>query len=97
MGAVVRNPGLMPDGKSAPSSLVLYHQGSLPGALYAVLLVPQNHTAIVVMTNSLALCGTPDWVAAFYRAGETVADAAGAVEGIARVNLGAIRYFDVND
>ncbi len=68
MGAVGCNPGLMPDGmpivgKGAPSILVIYHQGSLPGALSAVVLVPQSHTAIVAMTNSLALCDTPDWVA----------------------------------
>ena len=67
LGAVGCNPSLMPDGtpimgKDAPSRLVLYHQGSLPGALSATFLVPESETVVVVMTNSLSLCDTPDWV-----------------------------------
>jgi hypothetical protein len=65
MGAVGVNPPLMPDGmpivgKGVPSRLVIYHQGSLPGALSAVLLMPNTRTAIVAMSNSLALCDCPD-------------------------------------
>jgi len=68
LGDIGCNPGLMPHGmpivgKGAPSQLVIYHQGSLPGALAAVLLLPDNETAIVVLTNTLALNDTPDWVA----------------------------------
>lgn len=67
LGAVGCNPPLLPDGmpivgKNTPSKLVLYHQGSLPGALSATLLVPESETVIVVMSNSLALYDAPDWV-----------------------------------
>jgi hypothetical protein len=60
MGAVGCNPSLMLDGmpiigKGAPSRLVVYRQESLPGALSAVLLMPETRTAIVAMSNSLAL------------------------------------------
>jgi hypothetical protein len=65
MGAMGCNPSLMPDGmpivgKGVPSRLVIYHQGSLPGALSAVALMPETETAIVVMSNSLALNDSPD-------------------------------------
>ena len=68
MGDIGCNPGLMPNGmpivgKGAPSQLVIYHQGSLPGALAAVLLLPDTESAIVVLTNTLSLNDTPDWVA----------------------------------
>ncbi|KAG6990993.1 hypothetical protein G7Y79_00059g091780 [Physcia stellaris] len=67
MGAIGCNPGLMPSGmpivgKGAPSQLVIYHQGSLPGALAAVVLLPDTESAIVVLTNTLSLNDTPDWV-----------------------------------
>lgn len=67
MGAIGCNPRLMPHGmpvvgKGAPSTLVCYHQGSLPGALAAVNLVPETESAIVVLSNSLALNDAPDWV-----------------------------------
>jgi CubicO group peptidase (beta-lactamase class C family) len=65
MEAVGCNPSLMPDGmpivgRGVPSRLVIHHQGSLPGALSAVFLVPESETAIVVMNNSLALNDCPD-------------------------------------
>lgn len=67
MGAVGCNPPLMPGGmpvvgKGVPSQLVLYHQGSLPGALAAVILIPKSESAIFILTNSLTLNDTPDWV-----------------------------------
>ena len=67
MGAIGCNPPLMPDGmpvvgKGACSTMVCYHQGSLPGALAAVNLVPETESAIVVLSNSLTLNDTPDWV-----------------------------------
>ncbi|KAL9611298.1 MAG: hypothetical protein Q9167_004062 [Letrouitia subvulpina] len=68
MGDIGCNPSLMPNGmpivgKGAPSQLVIYHQGSLPGALATVLLLPDTESAIVVLTNTLGLNDTPDWVA----------------------------------
>ena len=67
MGAVGCNPPLMPHGmpvvgKGAPSTLICYHQGCMPGALAAVNLVPKTESAIVVLSNSLTLNDTPDWV-----------------------------------
>ncbi|SLM37297.1 d-protein [Lasallia pustulata] len=67
MGDIGCNPPLMPHGmpvlgKGAPSRLVIYYQGSLPGALAAVNLIPDTETAIVVLTNSMFLNDTPDWV-----------------------------------
>ncbi len=67
MGAVGCNPPLMPHGmpvigKSAPSTMVCYHQGCMPGALAAVNLVPETESAIVVLSNSLALNDASDWV-----------------------------------
>ncbi|KAF2144342.1 uncharacterized protein K452DRAFT_306921 [Aplosporella prunicola CBS 121167] len=68
MGAIGLNPDLLspkpvPDiAKNHPSQLVLYHQGSMPGNLAAVNLVPKTSGAIVVLTNSLALNDTADWI-----------------------------------
>ena len=67
MGDIGCNPPLMPDGmpvvgKGVSSQLVLYHQGSLPGALTAVMLIPETETVIVVLTNTLALNDVADWV-----------------------------------
>ena len=67
MGDVGCNPPLMPGGipivgKGAPSQLVLYHQGNLPGALSAVNLVPHTESAIVILSNSFTLNDTPDWI-----------------------------------
>jgi hypothetical protein len=67
MGDIDCNPPLMPDGmpivrKGFTSQLVLYHQSSLPGALTAVMLLPETETVIVVLTNTLALNDVADWV-----------------------------------
>ncbi|KAI9715196.1 MAG: hypothetical protein M1828_001022 [Chrysothrix sp. TS-e1954] len=67
MGHVGINPDLMPEGmpvvgKGVLSQLVIYHQGSLPGALSLVVLLPETESAIVISTNSLALNDVPDWV-----------------------------------
>jgi len=48
--------------KGAPSQLVIYHHGSLRDALIAFLLLRDNESAIVALTNTLALNDTPDWV-----------------------------------
>ena len=68
MGKIGCNPALMPQGmpivgKGGSFKLVLYHQGSFPGALAAVVLVPGIEAAVVVLTNSLALNDTADWIA----------------------------------
>ncbi|KAM0329221.1 hypothetical protein ACHAQA_004521 [Verticillium albo-atrum] len=68
MGHIGMNPWLVSDGKMPTIAkgtdpvLVFYHQGSLPGALSAVSLIPQLEAAVVVMTNSLSLNDCPDWV-----------------------------------
>ena len=67
MGAMGCNPLLMPHdmpviGKGAPSTLVCYHQCSLPGALAAMNQVPETQSAIVVLSNSSALNDVSDWV-----------------------------------
>ena len=48
---------------TAEGTRMIYHQGSANGALSAVYLLPQSQTAVVVLSNSLDLCDTPDWVA----------------------------------
>lgn len=67
LGQIGINPGLMPDGmpivgKAVPPQLILFHQGSLPGALSIVILLPDTNSVIIVLSNSLALNDVPDWV-----------------------------------
>lgn len=68
MGAIGLNPDLLSPkpppnvARNHPSELVLYHQGSMPGVLAAVNIVPRTKGAIVVLTNSLALNDTADWI-----------------------------------
>ena len=47
-------------GRGAGSQLVLFHQGSFPGALSLGMILPKTST--VVASNSLALSDVPDWV-----------------------------------
>lgn len=66
MGHIGLNGRLMPSGmpvvgNGVPSQLVLYHQGTLPGALSVVILVPETESVILVMSNCLALTDVPDW------------------------------------
>lgn len=49
-------------GKEVPPQLVVYHQGSNPGVLAAFNLLPETQSAIVVLSNTLALVDTADWV-----------------------------------
>lgn len=49
-------------GKLFPRSLSFFHQGSLPGALSIVILLPDTNSVIIVLSNSLALNDVPDWV-----------------------------------
>lgn len=67
MGQIGLNHGLIPDGmpiigKAVPSQLVIFHQGSHPGALAIVMLLPDSENVIIVLSNSLALTDVPDWV-----------------------------------
>jgi len=67
MGDVGCSPPLIPKGmpmvwKGVASQLVMYHQGSLLGTLPVAILIPDNKSAIVVLTNSLSLDDIPDWV-----------------------------------
>lgn len=60
------NHGLLPKGMpivgKGTSKPVLFHQGSLPGSLTFVALLPEIETVIIVLTNSLALNDTADWI-----------------------------------
>ncbi|KAI5865741.1 putative D-aminoacylase [Durotheca rogersii] len=67
LGQIGINPGLMPNGmpivgKGVAPRLVIFHQGSLPGALSLNLLLPDTESAIVISSNALALNDVPDWV-----------------------------------
>ncbi|CAJ2513595.1 Uu.00g017140.m01.CDS01 [Anthostomella pinea] len=66
MGQIGNNADLIPDmpvvGKGAPSTLVFCHQGSRPGTLCAMAMLPELDTSVVVMSNSLGLNDCPDWV-----------------------------------
>ncbi|KAL8874002.1 MAG: hypothetical protein Q9174_000598 [Haloplaca sp. 1 TL-2023] len=72
MGAIGLNPNLLvprpaPDiARDHPSNLILYHQGMMPGNLAAVNLVPSTKGAIIVLSNSLALNDTADWLGQLY-------------------------------
>ena len=67
MGQIGLNPQWMPEGmpvvgKGVPSRLVLFHQGSLAGALAFVCLVPDTESIILVLSNALAMHDVPDFV-----------------------------------
>lgn len=72
MGALGSNPSLLytnkvPDvAKGHESRLILYNQGGMPGSLAAVNLIPETGGAIIVLTNSLALNDTADWIGQLY-------------------------------
>jgi len=44
------------------SKLIIYHQGSYPGFLSSVFLIPEHEIAIVVLPNSLAFNDAADWL-----------------------------------
>lgn len=69
LGQLGLNPGLLPGGimpvvgeggYSEPK--LLFHQGSLPGAMTSVMLLPGSETVILVLSNALALTDVADWV-----------------------------------
>ncbi|KAF2790171.1 hypothetical protein K505DRAFT_251768, partial [Melanomma pulvis-pyrius CBS 109.77] len=49
-------------GKGVSSQLVVFHQGSLPGALSISILLPGTKSAIVISSNALALNDVPNRV-----------------------------------
>lgn len=65
-GAIGLNPGLLEEmptiGKGAASKLVIYHQGSFPGFLSAVFMIPDEDVVLLVLTNSLAFNDAADWL-----------------------------------
>jgi len=75
MGHIGLNGRLLGDdmpvmGKGRSGQLVLYHQGTLPGALSVVVLIPETESVVVVLSNSLALrtcrIGCPRWCSSNY-------------------------------
>jgi CubicO group peptidase (beta-lactamase class C family) len=69
-GRVAKNP-VIAQGIS-PTRLI-YHNGSLPGFLSSVHLLPDSDTAVVVLCNTMASADVPDYVGAMII--ETVLDA----------------------
>lgn len=53
-------------GGKSPSVLALYHQGSTVGYYSSILLFPESYSAIVVLTNSIALCDAADIIGQAY-------------------------------
>lgn len=65
IGRVGLNPGIsdpLDIAKGAPSTLVLYHNGSMPGSTTCVCLVPDEELVIVILQNSMTAIDTPDIV-----------------------------------
>ncbi|KAH8817178.1 beta-lactamase/transpeptidase-like protein [Xylogone sp. PMI_703] len=66
VGDIGVNPGLveaMPllaDGIN--SRLALWHQGSLVGATSFIMMLPETETAVLVLTNTMALNDAADWI-----------------------------------
>ncbi|CAK7198457.1 hypothetical protein SEUCBS139899_001118 [Sporothrix eucalyptigena] len=69
LGQIGLNGRLLPDGMPTVGNglhrrpLVVYHQGTLPGALACAVLLPETCQVVVVLSNALALTDVPDWVA----------------------------------
>ncbi|KAI1123285.1 putative D-aminoacylase [Nemania abortiva] len=58
-GRVRKNPVI---GQGAPPTKILYHNGSMPGYLTSVHLIPESQTVIVILGNTLAFSDLPDYV-----------------------------------
>jgi len=55
--------GLPLIGHGAPKGTrLIYHNGAMNGALSCIYLLPDTHSAVIVLGNSLDLCDTADWV-----------------------------------
>ncbi|PGH01867.1 hypothetical protein AJ79_07804 [Helicocarpus griseus UAMH5409] len=55
--------GLPEIGQCAPSKLCFYHQGSTVGYYSFIALFPETQSAVVVLSNSIALTDSPDTIA----------------------------------
>lgn len=60
------NPGLVEQmpllARGIDSRLAVWHHGSLVGALSFIMMLPETESAVVVLSNTLALNDTPDWI-----------------------------------
>ncbi|KAJ5679787.1 hypothetical protein N7462_008031 [Penicillium macrosclerotiorum] len=57
-GRVAQNPTIA---RGVDPTPVAYHNGSMPGILASVHLIPQTHTAVVICGNTLSLADIPDY------------------------------------
>lgn len=66
VGDIGVNPGLVGDmpilAQGVNSCLALWHQGSLVGATSFVMLFPETESAVLVLTNTMALNDAADWI-----------------------------------
>ncbi|KAK0638999.1 beta-lactamase/transpeptidase-like protein [Cercophora newfieldiana] len=66
LGDIGVNPafvGKMPVvGEGMKSRLTLWHQGSLIGATSFIMLLPETESAVIVLTNTMALNDAADWI-----------------------------------
>jgi hypothetical protein len=66
MGSIGTNPALLPDmpivGRGLSPVVALYHQGTLAGAFSTVILFPETLSGIILLTNSVPLAGSDDWI-----------------------------------
>ncbi|EAU37026.1 predicted protein [Aspergillus terreus NIH2624] len=57
-GRVAQNPTIA---RGVDPTPIAYHNGSMPGILASVHLIPQTHTAVVICGNTLSLADIPDY------------------------------------
>ena len=50
-------------GRGSDSRLALYHQGATVGYFSSIYLFPETESAVIVLTNSIALGDAADWLA----------------------------------
>jgi CubicO group peptidase (beta-lactamase class C family) len=66
VGDIGVNPGLIDEmpllAEGIDSRLAFWHQGSLVGDTSFVMLLPETESAVVVLTNSMALNNAADWI-----------------------------------
>lgn len=66
MGDIGVNPGLVEEmpllANGIKSQLALWHQGSLVGATSFVMMLPETESAVLILTNTMALNDAADWI-----------------------------------
>jgi CubicO group peptidase (beta-lactamase class C family) len=69
VGDIGVNPSLVEEmpllAEGIDSRLAFWHQGSLVGATSFVMLLPETESAVIVLTNTMALNDAADWVGQF--------------------------------